>query len=49
MRLEPGDARFFEFADRGPGARRSPHRRMLTAAEARALDRAAMFGDWRPS
>ena len=48
MRLEPGDARFFEHASRGPGARRSPHRRRLTPAQARALGRAAMFGNWRP-
>ena len=49
MRLEAGDARFFEHASRGPGARRSPHRRQLTAVQARALGRAAMFGDWHPS
>ena len=49
MRLEPGDARFFEHASRGPGARRSPHRRQLGTAEARGLSRAAMFGDWLPT
>jgi pectinesterase len=49
MRLEPGDARFFEYASRGPGDRRSPHRRQLGAAEARRLSRAAMFGDWHPA
>jgi pectinesterase len=49
MRLEPRDARFFEYRSRGPGSRRSPHRRQLTAAEAHRLSRAAMFADWRPA
>jgi pectinesterase len=48
MYLEAGDARFAEYASTGPGARRAPSRPLLTAAEARAYTRAAMFGDWRP-
>lgn len=49
MYLEAGDARLAEFASTGPGARRAPSRPLLTAAEARAYTRAAMFGEWRPS
>jgi pectinesterase len=49
MRLEPGDARFFEYRSRGPGVRPSPARRQLSAAEARRFSRAAMFGDWLPA
>jgi len=48
MRLEPGDARFYEYRSRGPGARRSPARRQLTARDVARFSRAAMFGDWRP-
>ena len=49
MYLEAGDARFAEHASTGPGARRRPSRRLLTAEEARAYSRSAMFGDWRPA
>jgi pectinesterase len=48
MRFLPGDARFFEYRSRGPGARRPSSRRQLTSAEALRFSRAAMFGDWRP-
>jgi pectinesterase len=46
MRLEGGDARFYEYRSRGPGARRNSARRQLTATEARA--QAALLGAWRP-
>ncbi len=48
MRLEPGDARFAEYLSRGPGARRSPARPQLGAAEAALYRAPAIFGDWRP-
>jgi len=48
MRLEPGDARLAEYGSTGPGATRAQSRRLLSAAEARAYSRPAMFGDWRP-
>ena len=37
LRLEAGDARFFEHASRGPGARRHPSRRQLSASDAARL------------
>jgi pectinesterase len=49
MYLQAGDARFAEYGSRGPGARRHPSRRVLTALEARSYTRAAIFGDWRPA
>jgi pectinesterase len=49
MSLQAGDARFAEYGSTGPGAKRDPSRRMLTAAEASAYTRAAIFGDWRPA
>ena len=48
MRLEPGDARFAEYGSTGPGAKRTPSRPLLSAAEAEAYGSAAMFGDWHP-
>jgi hypothetical protein len=48
MRFEPGDARFFELRSRGPGARRGPARPQLSASDAGAYSRAAMFADWAP-
>jgi pectinesterase len=49
MKLEPGDARFGEYASRGPGARAGAGRPLLSRREAAAFTRPAMFGDWRPS
>lgn len=49
MRLEPGDARFAEHASRGPGARRSPSRPQLSAAQAARYSPAAIFRGWRPA
>lgn len=46
MRLQPLDARLYEYRSRGPGARRGPIRRQLGPAEA-ALHRAyPLSGDW---
>jgi pectinesterase len=47
MRLEPGDARFSEYANAGLGARRGPGRRLLTPAEAAAFTPAAILAGWR--
>lgn len=47
MRLEAGDARLFEYRSRGPGARRSPHRRQLSPEQ--AARHRAVLGGWRPS
>jgi pectinesterase len=49
MYLQAGDARFAEYGSIGPGARRHASRRILTASEARAYTRAAVFGGWRPA
>lgn len=46
--FQPRDARFGEYRSTGPGARRHPARPQLSLAQARAMDRAAMFGGWRP-
>lgn len=46
--LEPGEARFFEYLSRGPGAQVNPQRRQLSPADLPRFSRAAMFGDWRP-
>jgi pectinesterase len=48
MRFEPGDARFAEYASRGPGARRFAGRRLLTPAEAAAYTPARILDGWRP-
>ena len=45
---EPGSARFFEFGTTGPGAVRSPSRRVLTAEEAQRYTPANVLGDWLP-
>lgn len=45
---EPDEARFFEYASRGPGAVTSPSRRVLRKSEAARYTRAAVFGDWNP-
>jgi pectinesterase len=47
MRLEPGDARFSEYASIGPGARHVPGRKLLTPAEAAAFTPAAILAGWR--
>jgi len=44
----PADARFFEFASRGPGAGIDATRRQLSAADAAAYTAARSFGDWSP-
>jgi pectinesterase len=49
MYLQAGDARFAEYGSTGPGAKRHASRPMLTAAQARAYTRAAVFGNWRPA
>jgi pectinesterase len=49
MYLQAGDARFAEYESSGPGAKRQASRRLLTAPEAMAYTRAAVFGDWRPA
>ncbi|TFI58177.1 pectin esterase [Sphingomonas parva] len=46
MRLEPGDARFFEYRSRGPGGGRHAARRQLGDAQAARFRR--VLGDWRP-
>ncbi|HEX8580637.1 MAG TPA: pectinesterase family protein [Allosphingosinicella sp.] len=48
VRLEPGDARLFEHGSGGPGARRSPSRRQLSAAEAGRCRRDVLAG-WQPA
>lgn len=42
--FEPADARFFEFASRGPGAAKGTARRQLTADEAARYTRAEVLG-----
>jgi pectinesterase len=46
MRLEPLDARLFEYRSRGPGARRSPIRRQLGSADAAFHRRYPLSGNW---
>lgn len=46
--LQPGEARLYEHASRGPGARTGPARRQLGTAELARYTRAAMFEAWRP-
>jgi pectinesterase len=46
---EPESARFFEYGSKGPGAVRSPTRRVLSADDARKHTPAAVLGDWRPT
>ena len=48
MYMQPGDGRFAEYGSTGPGAKRGPSRPLLTAGEASAYTREAIFGDWRP-
>jgi polygalacturonase len=45
---EPSSARFVEFGTTGPGAVKSPTRRMLSAAEAATYTPAAVLGGWVP-
>ncbi|HYG47509.1 MAG TPA: pectinesterase family protein [Allosphingosinicella sp.] len=47
MRLQPLDARLYEYRSRGPGARRGPARRQLSAAEAGRHRRYPLSGDWQ--
>lgn len=47
--FEPEDARFAEFHNIGPGAQGTRRGKQLSAQQADALSRAAMFGDWRPA
>ncbi len=43
---EPESARFFEYGTKGPGAVKSPTRRVLTAAEAKRYDRGSVLEGW---
>ncbi|MBO9710301.1 MAG: hypothetical protein J7521_19020 [Caulobacter sp.] len=45
--LQPEDARFSQYGARGPGAARFERGRSLSAAEAAAMSKAAVLGDWR--
>jgi len=45
---EPASARFAEFGSRGPGAVKSPTRRLLSEAEARAITPASVLQGWVP-
>lgn len=47
--LRPEEARFFEFASRGPGARAGDTRRQLSAAEAAGFAQDRVLAGWRPS
>lgn len=44
--FEPGQARFFEFGSRGPGAARADSRRVLTRTEAAGYERGKVLGGW---
>src|SRR5262245_43976963 len=44
--LEPGAARLFEFASRGPGAIADPRRRLLSAQEAKLHEASAVLAGW---
>ena len=46
---EPSSARFAEFGTRGPGALKSPTRRVLSAREARAITPSAVLDGWTPA
>jgi len=46
--LEPADARFAEYHSRGPGAVASASRPVLSPGQARAFNRDAVLGGWRP-
>lgn len=46
---EPASARFVEYGTRGPGAVRSPSRRILAAAEARRITPSAVLDGWMPA
>ena len=46
--LQPRDARLFEYASSGPGARRSPTRRQLDTAQAARCTPARILAGWRP-
>ena len=48
IKLEPAQARFAEYASRGPGAHRSAARPQLTRQQARAYSLAHVFADWNP-
>ena len=45
---EPESARFFEYATTGPGAVKSPRRRVLTPEDARRYTPANVLGGWKP-
>lgn len=47
--FEPEDARLAEFHNIGPGAQGKRRGQQLSAHQADALSRAAMFGDWHPA
>ena len=46
---EPQSARFAEYGSRGPGAVKSPSRKSLTEAEARAITAASVLEGWVPA
>lgn len=46
--LQPGEARFGEYASEGPGAFTNRRRPQLRAAAARAISEAAVLNGWRP-
>lgn len=48
VRLEPREARFFEYRSRGPGARTHTQRRLLSEQEADRYTVDRLFGDWQP-
>ena len=46
---EPSSARFVESGTRGPGAVKSPSRRVLSAVQARAITPSAVLDGWMPA
>jgi len=48
IQFQPEDARFYEFANRGPGAESHPGRRQLSITEAQQFTQENVLGDWKP-
>ena len=46
--FQPEDARFFEYASCGPGARANQSRRQITEQQAKLYKPSSVLGDWHP-
>lgn len=48
IQFHPGDARFFEYGSKGPGAVITTHRRQLNEKEVENYSPGKILGDWQP-